>query len=58
MHPKYADISTVAWNIFSHILLGIRVEASVSLGRDVIVGRQSNTTAENLRENVIVRKFA
>jgi hypothetical protein len=36
---------------------GVGVEASFSLGRDVIGWRQSKSTGETLRENVIVRLF-
>jgi hypothetical protein len=35
-HPKYANLSNVARNIFSIIPHGVVVEASFSLGRDVI----------------------
>jgi len=55
---KYADISNVARDIFSIIPHGVRVEASFSLGRDVIGLRQSKTTGESLHEKVIVRQFA
>jgi len=48
----------VARDIFSIIPHGVGVEASFSLGRDVIGGRQSKTTGETLREKVIVRQFA
>jgi len=34
------------------------VEASFSLGQDVIGWRQSKTTDETLCENVVVRQFA
>jgi hypothetical protein len=34
------------------------VEASFSLGQDVIGWRQSKTTGETLREKVVVRQFA
>jgi len=37
---------------------GVGVEASFSLGRDVIGWRQSKTTGETLREKVVVRQFA
>jgi len=57
-HPKYADLSNVAHNIFSIIPHGVGVEASFSLGRDEIGWRQSKTTGETLREKVIVREFA
>jgi hypothetical protein len=36
MHSKYADLSNVAHDIFSIIPHGVGVEASFSLGRDVI----------------------
>jgi len=45
-------------NIFSIIPHGVGVEASFSLGRDVIGWRQSKTTGETLREKVVVRQFA
>jgi hypothetical protein len=48
----------VAHDIFSTIPHGVGVEASFSLGRDVIGWRQSKTTGKTLRENVVVRKFA
>jgi hypothetical protein len=57
-HSKYANLSNVAHNIFSIIPHGARVEASFSLGRDVIGWRQSNTTGETLREKAVVRQFA
>jgi len=57
-HSKYADLSNVARDIFSLIPHGVRVEANVSLGRDVIRWRQSKTTGETLRKKVVVRQFA
>jgi len=54
-HPKYADLPNAAGEICSIIPDGVRVEASFSLGRDVIVGRQSKTTRKTLREKVVVR---
>jgi hypothetical protein len=57
-HSKYADLSNVARDIFSIIPHGLGVEASFSLGRDVIRWRQSKTTGETLREKVVVRQFA
>jgi len=54
----YANLFNVARDIFSIIPHGVGVEASFSLGQGVIVGRQSKTTCEMLRENVIVRQFA
>jgi hypothetical protein len=57
-HSKYADLSNVACNRFSIIPHGVGVEASFSLGRDVIGWRQSKTTSETLQEKVVVRQFA
>jgi len=57
-HSKYADLSNVARDIFSIIPQGVRVEASFALGGDVIGWRQSKTTGETLREEVVVRQFA
>jgi len=57
-HSKYADHSNVACDIFSIIPHGVGVEASFSVGRDVISSRQSKTTGETLREKVVVRQFA
>jgi len=56
-HSKYADLSNVACDIFSIIPPGVGVEASFSLGRDVIAGTQSKTTGETLRKKVVVRQF-
>jgi len=57
MHSKYAHLSNVARDIFSIIPHGVGVEASFSLGRDVIGWRQSKTTGETLREKVVVRQY-
>jgi hypothetical protein len=57
-HSKYADLSNVARDIFSIIPHGVGVEASFSLGRDVIGWRQSKPTGETLREKVVVRQVA
>jgi len=57
-HSKYIDLSNVARGIFSIIPHGVGVEASLSLGRDGIRWRQSKTTCETLREEVVVRQFA
>jgi len=46
----YADLSNVARDIFSMIPHGVRVEASFSLGRDVIGWRQSKTKGKTLCE--------
>jgi len=58
MHPKYTDLSNVARDIFSIIPHGVGVEASFSLGRDVISWRQSQTTGETLQEKIVVMQFA
>jgi hypothetical protein len=58
MHSKYTDYSSVARDIFSIIPYGVEVEASVSLGRDVIGRRQSKTSAETLCEKFVIRQFA
>jgi len=47
----------VARDIFSIIPHGVGVEASFSLGQDVISWRQSKTTGETLREKVVVRQY-
>jgi len=57
-NSKYADLSNVARDISSIIPHGVGVEASFSLRRDVIGWRQSKTTGETLREEVVVRQFA
>jgi len=57
-HSKYTDLSNVVRDIFSIIPHGVGVEASFSLGRDVIGWRQSKTTGETLRTKVVVRQFA
>jgi hypothetical protein len=57
-HSNCADLSNVACDIFSIIPHTVGVEASFSLGRDVIGWRQSKTTGDTLRENVIVWQFA
>jgi len=48
----------VSRDIFSNIPHGVGVEASFSLGRDVISWRQSKTTGKTLCEKVVVRQFA
>jgi len=57
-HSKYADLSNVVRDIFSIIPHGVGVEASFSLGRDVISWRQSKPTGETLCEKAVVRLFA
>jgi hypothetical protein len=58
MHSRYAELSNVARDIFSIIPHGFGVEASFSLGQDVIGWRQSKTTGETLHEKIVVRQFA
>jgi hypothetical protein len=58
MHSNYADLSNLARAIMAIISHGVGVEASGSLGRDVIGWRQSITTGESLRKTVVVRNFA
>jgi len=55
---KYADLTNVACDMISIIPHGVGVEASFSLGRDVIGWRKSKTTGETLCEKVVVRQFA
>ena len=57
-HSIYADLSNVACDIFSIIPHRVGVEASFSLGRDVISRRQSITTGEALSGNSMERQFA
>jgi hypothetical protein len=57
-HSKYTALSNVGRDIFPIIPHGVGVEASFSIGRDVIGWRQSKTTSETLCEKVIVRQFA
>jgi hypothetical protein len=57
-HSMYDDLPNVAHDIFLIIPPGVRVEASLSFGLDVIGWRQSKTTGETLREKGIVRQFA
>jgi len=57
-HLKYADLSSVVWDIFSVIPHGVGVEASVPLGQDGIGWRQSKTTGETLPEKVVLQQFA
>jgi hypothetical protein len=49
-HSSYADLYSVARNIFFKIPHGVRVEGSFSLRRDVICWRQSETTLKTLCE--------
>jgi len=56
-HSKYADLPNVARDIFSVIPHGDGLEASFSLGQDVIGWRQSKTTGETLHKELVVRQF-
>ena len=56
-HSKYTDLSNEARDIFSIIAHGVRVEASFSLGRNVIGWSQSDTTVKTLRDKVVDRQF-
>ena len=55
---KYANLSNVVRDIFCIIPYAVGVEASFSLGPDVIGWGQSETTGETLRDTVVVRQFA
>jgi hypothetical protein len=57
-HSKYAELSNVAQDIFCIISHSVRVEASISLGRDVIGWRQSKTPGETHRQKVVIRLCA
>jgi len=57
-HSKYADLSNVARDIFSIIPHGVGVDASYSLGRDVIRWKQSKTTGKTLHKTFFVTQFA
>ena len=57
-HCKYANLTNVACDIVSIIPHRVGVEASFSIGHDVVGRRQSKTTGETLRETVIVRQFS
>jgi len=57
-HSKYADLSDMVHDIFCIIPHGVGVEASFSIGRDLIGWRQSKTTGETLCEKVAVSQFA
>lgn len=54
----YTDLSNVAYNIFTIIPYDVTVEASVSLRRDLIGWRQSNTRGKTLPKKVLVRQVA
>jgi len=58
MHSMYTDLTNVARNIFFILPHGVGVEASFSLGRDVIGWSESKTTGGTLPEKVIVTQIA
>jgi len=53
MHSKYANLSNVVWDIFSNIPHGVGVEASFSLGRDVISWRESKPQARPFAQRLL-----
>ena len=55
---EYAPLARMARDIFSVIPHGVGVEASLSLGRDVVGWRQCRTSGDTLQKKVIVRQFA
>jgi len=58
MRSTYSDLSNAARNIFSIGQHGVGVEASFSLGWDVIGWRQSKITGRTVREKVFVMEFS
>jgi len=57
-HSRYADLSNGARDQFFIIPHGVGVEASFSLGQDVIGWKQTKTTVETRHEKVVFRQFA
>jgi len=57
-HTEYSDLSDVARNNFWIIPHGAGVEASFSVGREVVGWRESNTRVETLLERDVVIQFA
>jgi len=57
-HSKYANLSNVAGNILCIVQLSIKVEASISLGQDVIRLMHSTTTSKTLDKTAVARQFA
>jgi len=57
-HSWYADLSNLARDICCIIPHGVGMEASFSLGWDVIGWKQWKTTGGTLHEKVIVKQFA
>jgi hypothetical protein len=58
MHSNYSNLPNALRDIFSIIQHGVGVEASFSLGRDVIDWKQSTTTSKTLCEKVVVMQVA
>jgi hypothetical protein len=58
LHTEYAILAQVARDVFSVMPHGVGVEASFSLGRDVIGWRQGKTSGTTLRDKVVVRQYA
>ena len=58
LHSQSADPWNVARKRFPILPHHVRVEASFTLGRDVIGWGQSNCTGKTLREKVVARQFA
>jgi hypothetical protein len=56
-HSKYTDHSIVAYNIFSFIPCGVRLEGSICLGLHLIGLRQSITTAGTFCEILVLMKL-
>ena len=57
-HTENTDLPNGTCDIFSIIPHGVGLEASSSLGRDVIGWWQSEIAGKTLREQVVVRQFA
>ena len=55
---EYAPLARMARDVFSVIPHGIGVEASFSLGCDVLGWRQCRTSGDMLQKKVIVRQFS
>jgi hypothetical protein len=58
IHSMYAKLSNVARDIFPIITHCAGVEASFSLGQDVIGWRQSKTTGKTVSIKVVARQFS
>jgi len=58
MYSQSTDLFNVAPDILSIIPHCVKVEASCSLGQDIIGWRQSKTTGDTFEETVVVRQFA